>query len=262
MSDYVIFDIDNCLANDRDRIALIDWTKDNPEERYAAYHAAAPFDTPWNSAVFNREVNGHLRIPIFLTARPVTLRKETEQWLLDNFFKSPLVGEQILIMRNENDHRPSLVVKAQMLLWLQDLYEIQPSMIKAAYDDRPDIIEMYRSVGIPAEVLAIHDVCAYTPPPKAAPARRAPDMLDAGAATFRERNATYGDTYLDFGKAAAALFPNGLALKTVDDFNRMGIFTQCLGKLARYAANLSEGGHQDSAHDLMVYAAMLEEVTK
>jgi hypothetical protein len=29
----------------------------------------------------------------------------------------------------------------------------------------------------------------------------------------------------------------------------------------RYGENLNKGGHQDSAHDLSVYAAMLEELT-
>lgn len=93
---------------------------------------------------------------------------------------------------------------------------------------------------------------------------RAPEILDAGAATFRQRNAVYGDTYLAFGAAAAAMFPNGLTIRAGDAeaWNRLGVFVQCLGKLMRYAPNMAAGGHQDSAHDLMVYAAMLEEVTR
>jgi hypothetical protein len=96
------------------------------------------------------------------------------------------------------------------------------------------------------------------------PAPRAPDLLDAAAKTFRERNAIYGDTYLNFGIAAAACFPDGLVVKPGDTraFNRLGLFVQCLGKLMRYGANIETGGHQDSAHDLCVYAAMLEEVTE
>ena len=48
----------------------------------------------------------------------------------------------------------------------------------------------------------------------------------------------------------------------MDGFNRLGVFVQCISKVARYASSLPKGGHLDSAHDLMVYAAMLEEVTK
>lgn len=89
----------------------------------------------------------------------------------------------------------------------------------------------------------------------------ASELLEAAAATWRQRNALYGDNYKRFGAVMVALFPNGLTLDTVDDFNRLGVFVQCVSKLSRYAENISRGGHQDSAHDLAVYAAMLEELT-
>lgn len=94
-------------------------------------------------------------------------------------------------------------------------------------------------------------------------APRAPENLESGAKTFRERNATYGDNYLHFGTVMAGMFPEGLHIEAGDAtaFNRLGVFIQCASKLTRYAQNLSKGGHADSAHDLMVYAAMLEEVT-
>jgi hypothetical protein len=95
------------------------------------------------------------------------------------------------------------------------------------------------------------------------PKGRAPDNLDRGAATFRERNATYGDNYLRFGEVMAAVFPEGLAIDAGDvaGFNRLGVLIQCISKLTRYTQNFAAGGHLDSAHDLMVYAAMLEELT-
>lgn len=96
------------------------------------------------------------------------------------------------------------------------------------------------------------------PPPNL----RAPDFLELGAETFRSRNATYGDTYRQFGEVMSAMFPEGLSVYDVDDWNRLGVFVMCVGKLCRYSANLIEGGHKDSAHDLMVYAAMLEELTE
>jgi len=99
------------------------------------------------------------------------------------------------------------------------------------------------------------------PAPKPA-TPRAPDLLDAGAATFRERNAIYGDNYLAFGKMMAGMFPRGLALQTEEDWNRMGAFMWCCAKVQRYAATIETGGHVDSAHDLMVYAAILEEITR
>lgn len=90
---------------------------------------------------------------------------------------------------------------------------------------------------------------------------KASDNLEAGAKTFKQRNELYGDNYLDFGPIMKAMFPKGIPVHSAEDWNRIGIFVQCVSKLTRYAQNLTDGGHLDSAHDLMVYAAMLEEVT-
>jgi hypothetical protein len=88
-----------------------------------------------------------------------------------------------------------------------------------------------------------------------------PDILRDCADTYEQRNKLYGDNYKKFGRVMMAVFPNGLVLAGEDDFNRLGIFIQCVSKLTRYSEMLTRGGHQDSAHDLSVYAAMLEELT-
>jgi hypothetical protein len=92
----------------------------------------------------------------------------------------------------------------------------------------------------------------------------APDLLDAAAATFRERNAVYGNNYQRMGALLLALFPEGGVppVTTEADANRLNLMIDCLGKLQRYAHNFARGGHRDSAHDLCVYAAMLEEATQ
>jgi hypothetical protein len=88
-----------------------------------------------------------------------------------------------------------------------------------------------------------------------------PDILRDCADTYEQRNKLYGDNYKKFGAAMAAIFPKGIMLAGTEDFNRLGIFIQCMSKLTRYAEMLEKGGHLDSAHDLSVYAAMLEELT-
>jgi hypothetical protein len=81
-------------------------------------------------------------------------------------------------------------------------------------------------------------------------------VLDAMAATFRERNAVYGSNYLRVGDVMAALFPEGVTLRTSEDFTRWHLLELVVVKLTRFAtSNLS---HPDSVHDLGVYAAMLE----
>ncbi len=88
-----------------------------------------------------------------------------------------------------------------------------------------------------------------------------PNRLEDSAATFRQRNSLYGDNWLHFGKAMQGIFPDGARCESLDDWNRMGILVQCVAKLTRYGVQFAQGGHLDSAHDLCVYAAMLEELT-
>jgi hypothetical protein len=86
--------------------------------------------------------------------------------------------------------------------------------------------------------------------------------LRAAAKTFEERNRVYGNAFERFGGTMLTLFPDGLTLSTEADWNRMGLYFHLIGKMVRYAANFDEGGHKDSAHDAIAYAAMLELLTK
>jgi len=87
-----------------------------------------------------------------------------------------------------------------------------------------------------------------------------PQLLNQSAKTYAERNAVYGDTYKMHGDVVQALFPDGIEIDNKDDHNRFAILTMIIGKLTRYSVNFYEGGHQDSIHDISVYAAMLEEL--
>ena len=86
------------------------------------------------------------------------------------------------------------------------------------------------------------------------------DILKEGALTFEEKNAEYGNTYMNHGYVMAALFPNGVKLNSIEDHIRFGIFNMQVSKICRYAMNFNIGGHEDSVHDLMVYSAMLKSV--
>jgi len=90
--------------------------------------------------------------------------------------------------------------------------------------------------------------------------RTVPELLRAAAEIYEERNKLYGDNYKRFGKVMEVLFPNGLTLKTTDDFNRFGVFVQIVSKQTRYAEMFSRGGHPDSLDDTSVYAMMLREL--
>lgn len=89
-----------------------------------------------------------------------------------------------------------------------------------------------------------------------------PEILRECATTYEKRNKLYGDNYKKFGHVMQAIFPDGVSLVTEDQHIRFGVFVQCVSKLTRYAQMIEDGGHKDSAHDLSVYGAMLEEVTE
>jgi len=84
-------------------------------------------------------------------------------------------------------------------------------------------------------------------------------VLEGMIKTATERGKLYGDSYLKFGAVADALWPDGFTAATPNDLVRMGVIVQVIGKLIRYTS--VPGGHKDSAHDLAVYAALLESVT-
>lgn len=90
--------------------------------------------------------------------------------------------------------------------------------------------------------------------------KRADEFLAEAAATFKERNAVYGDNWQQVGDALQALFPKGIGLVCAEDWNRMHILMLVIVKLTRYANNWNEGGHADSIHDAMVYCGMLQAI--
>lgn len=85
--------------------------------------------------------------------------------------------------------------------------------------------------------------------------RKGGDELRAGAATFDERGKIYGDNYLRIGPVMDALFPDGLFIKGPEMWNRMHLYMMTMVKATRLAVTHLD--HQDSAHDAMVYNAML-----
>lgn len=151
----IILDLDNCISDDEWRIPLIDWTQRDPIRRYAKYHAAAPADECGNRHLFEG------RAAAVFTARPECYRAQTATWLREKG-----VPVRHLFMRPMRDHRPSRLLKMAQLARLLSAYRVTgpPSeLIVAAYDDRADVVQMYREAGLNAHVAYIHTTSAYAP---------------------------------------------------------------------------------------------------
>jgi hypothetical protein len=73
--------------------------------------------------------------------------------------------------------------------------------------------------------------------------KRASELLDLCKETYAVRSAEYGDSYIVIGNALSAIFPEGVELKTEEDFRRFHLFAWTVGKLVRYSQNWSSGGH-------------------
>ena len=82
-------------------------------------------------------------------------------------------------------------------------------------------------------------------------------ILEEMAETFRERNKLYGSNYNAVGEVLIALFPDGVTLKTKEDFIKWHFMDWKVGKLTRFAR--TKMTHIDSLHDDAVYTAMLED---
>lgn len=263
-----IFDIDNCIAADAWRANLIDFNNPDIDARYHAYHLKLSEDKFENQAVFYHWASS-ADLVAFITSRPERYRKETQAWLNKNIDGLVHAAQFVMLMRADNDKRRSVEVKADLLRVLRHKFpEFNfPTDVIAAFDDRKDVIDMYRKCGITtAEIMAIETVELHEQPASVGSEILRPrpaDLLRDSAALFEKRNADYGDSYRRAGRLIAALFPEGgvPSLTTPDEILRYNTLLMCASKLQRYAHNLKAGGHLDSARDLQVYAAMLEEAT-
>jgi hypothetical protein len=89
--------------------------------------------------------------------------------------------------------------------------------------------------------------------------KTAEQILKQSAEIFAERQKTYKDNWRTVGKALHALYPQGLYLESEEDFTRFQFVMLQMVKMSRYSQNFKEGGHSDSALDLITYTAMLEQ---
>jgi hypothetical protein len=244
----VVFDIDNCISDDRHRLKLIDWNELDPIKRYERYHAACHNDKVANKEEIEPFVRESDRV-VFITGRPEKFRQMTSAWLHANGFTV-----FTLFMRDNGDARSSVHVKETVVRGLCN-YKINISDIVAAFDDRPEILGMYSSFGIPARHLCVHNEDAYSPPEDAVVVSSlgAADRLEQMAKTFRERNAAYKDNYKVAGAILDLMFPDGMKDQEVGH-----LLSLVVVKLTRFTQSGMK--HKDSVHDAGVYAAMIDSI--
>lgn len=131
-----IIDVDGTIAKIDHRLYLIKKTPQDWEGFYDASVMDEPI--PENIAMIKEALGGHT--PIFVTGRADSIREGTEKWIKDNFLDGQ---ELILHMRKTGDHREDFEIKKEVYDELSKNFEIV-----RVYEDRPQVIRMYRELGI------------------------------------------------------------------------------------------------------------------
>jgi hypothetical protein len=139
-----IFDIDGTIADVSHRLHYIQ----SKQKNWDKFFAASADD---KAIIHIRDLARHLSkiAPVvFVSGRSDQVRKETEEWLERE------VGKRgPLYMRKKRDRRPDYIVKAELLdRLIKDGY--QPIM---AFDDRDQVVKMWRARGIPCAQVAEGD---------------------------------------------------------------------------------------------------------
>lgn len=274
--DVVIFDLDGCISDDRHRRGLLPRVPEhheNTEEDYEAYHAKAHLDTKlvaFSEFVSVCKVPG--MIPLVVTARPESERERTWDWLRQAAGDLDM-SRVHLLMRPHGDRTHSPLLKPSLIHEWAAFRNWQMRFI-GAYDDREDVLRAYVATGIVSErqcwlVRENHiarldvtydnlvDAALQAATTEARPAT-VPEIMRAMADTYEERNAVYGDNFKNVGGVMAAMFPNGVVLRTPEEFVRWHLFELKVVKLTRFAQ--SGLTHVDSIHDDSVYGGMIEHV--
>lgn len=170
----VVFDLDNCLAEDGSRMHLIPGADKNgrvsaveaitckfavaEQSRWDAYHKAGENSRGHHHEEFYAAAESLPKgcgVVVFLTARPQKYTQETVAWLRDNGFAA--VPRWALVMRHDTCLAPSPIMKTQRLSdWLCD-NNMTFDNVACVYDDRVDVLQAFEKLGVQTRRLAIED---------------------------------------------------------------------------------------------------------
>lgn len=138
MAPVFIFDLDGTLADAEHRMHHIKGeTKD-----WRAFFAACTEDTPILQTILTLRMLKDSGAAIHIwTGRSEEVRTETEIWL-----NGYAADWRELRMRPVGDYRPDHVLKGE---WLSSLTPDQRLALVAVFEDRDQVVQMWRAAGIP-----------------------------------------------------------------------------------------------------------------
>lgn len=134
----IIYDIDGTLADISHRKHFIE----GDVKDWASFNANCVSDEPIPEMVdrIKLDIEEEKHWVFLMTGRSAEYRDITEQWMTKHG-----IYHDGLLMRNEGDYRPDTEVKKQFGRLIQE----RGLEIIEVYEDRPSVIRMWRSIGVP-----------------------------------------------------------------------------------------------------------------
>ena len=136
-------------------IVDLDGTICNLEHRlhfnWEGFHAACSDDAPiWPVITVVRALAASGHTIAYATGRSTDTAKLSTDWLRK--FRLPTPNN--MYMRNYGDWREDFVVKSELLDKILAFYEVKPEDLGGAFEDRQQVVKMYRERGVKVFQLA------------------------------------------------------------------------------------------------------------
>lgn len=143
MKNFIIFDIDGTLADISHRLPFIQGEKKDWEGFYGAMDKDQPIYEMvllLRVLLFTTLTDTEYEV-VFVTGRPEKYRAKTMKWL-SNVAHIENLNER-LFMRKDGDFRQDYVIKREIVEELR-----KQGSIRMAFEDRDQVVKMYRDLGI------------------------------------------------------------------------------------------------------------------
>jgi hypothetical protein len=136
-----LVDIDGTIADLSHRLHYI---QDKPKD-WAGFFDAMTMDKPIEPMCNLVHALKDKYDIVFMSGRPDSHRSQTEYWLANNNFGVSLFKP---LMRKAGDYRADHIVKRELLAKVLDLFDCQINQIGLVIDDRKQVVDMWRSLGL------------------------------------------------------------------------------------------------------------------
>lgn len=137
---FIVFDLDDTLANTDHRQPLLDQDFESEEEKWNTFFDACHKDEPVVPLIALIRSLSYVHKTEIWTGRSDRVRKKTEDWLNENIGSNYVATYLTLRMRPEGDFRSDTEIKGE---WIAKYGK--PDLV---FDDRNKMVDWWRAQGV------------------------------------------------------------------------------------------------------------------